>query len=179
MPLYMPLKRHRYRAAVRPPREQTREELPVTKAARIALIALVALLAAPVATVQAATRMPIGFFDDSSFRFSAAREQNLASAAATGASVIHTTANWATIAPTRPANPADGNDPAYKLADLDDLVYNAGIHGLRVMVNVTSTPKWANGNKAPNRLPRRLADLTTFTKMLATRYNGRSGHGSV
>jgi hypothetical protein len=28
-------------------------------------------------------------------------------------------------------------------------------------------------------MPKRLADLTTFAKMLATRYNGRSGHGTV
>ncbi|MBA3843395.1 MAG: cellulase family glycosylhydrolase [Actinobacteria bacterium] len=149
------------------------------KTARFVLIALVALLATPVAAVQAATRMPIGFFDDSSFRFSPTRDQNLAAVAATGASVIHTTANWAAIAPTRPANAADGGDPAYKLADLDDLVFNAGLHSLRVMINVTGTPKWANGNKTPNRLPTRLGDFTAFTKMLATRYNGRSGHGSV
>lgn len=149
------------------------------KAARFALIVLVALLAVPVATVHAATRMPIGFFDDSSFRFSSARQENMAAAAETGASVIHTTANWATIASSRPSTPSNGNDPAYGLADLDDLVFNAGLHGLRVMINVTGTPKWANGNKTPNRLPTRLSDLTTFTKMLATRYNGRSGHGTV
>ena len=47
------------------------------------------------------------------------------------------------------------------------------------MINVTGTPKWANGNKTPNRLPTRLSDLTTFTRMLATRYSGRTGHGTV
>jgi hypothetical protein len=151
----------------------------VQKAARLVLIAFVALLAVPAAGVQAATRMPIGFFDDSSFRFSAARQQNLAGAAAAGASVIHTTANWAALAPTRPSTPSNGDDPAYKLADLDELVFSSAVQGLRVMINVTGTPKWANGNKTPNRLPTRLSDLTTFTKMLATRYNGRSGHGTV
>jgi hypothetical protein len=151
----------------------------VQKAARLVLVAFVALLAVPAAGVQAATRMPIGFFDDSSFRFSAARQQNLADAATAGASVIHTTASWSTIAPTRPSTPSNGNDPAYKLADLDELVFSSAADGLRVMVNVTGTPRWANGNKTPNRLPTRLSDLTTFTKMLATRYNGRSGHGTV
>ena len=149
------------------------------KASRLALAVLVALLAVPVATVRAATRMPIGFFDDSSFRYSAVRQQNLAGAAAAGASVIHTTANWAALAPTRPATPSNGSDPAYKLADLDELVFSSALEGLRVMINVTGTPTWANGNKTPNRMPTRLSDLTTFTKMLATRYNGRSGHGTV
>jgi hypothetical protein len=83
------------------------------------------------------------------------------------------------LAPTRPSTPSNGDDPAYKLADLDELVFSSATQGLRVMVNVTGTPKWANGNKTPNRLPTRLSDLTTFTKMLATRYNGRSGHGTV
>jgi hypothetical protein len=153
--------------------------MPVEKAARLVLIGFVALLVAPVTTVQAATRMPIGFFDDSSFRFSPARQQNLAGAAAAGASVIHTTASWAAIAPTRPAKPSDGDDPVYRIHDLDELVFSSASRGLRVMINVTGTPKWANGNKTPNRLPTRLSDLTTFTRMLATRYNGRSGHGTV
>ncbi len=149
------------------------------KTARFALAALVTLVAFPAATAQAATRMPIGFFDDSSFRFSAAREENLTAAASTGASVVHTTANWAQIAATKPANPSNGNDPAYALGDLDELVFQSGLHGLRVMIDITGTPKWANGNKSPNNMPTRLSDLTTFSKMLATRYNGRSGYGIV
>jgi hypothetical protein len=123
--------------------------------------------------------MPIGFFDDPSFRWSPTRAENLRQASAAGASVIHTTASWASLAPIKPANPADGNDPAYKLADLDELVFQSGIYGLRVMIDINGTPKWANGGKAPNVMPSRLSDLTTFAKMLATRYNGRQGHGTV
>ncbi len=149
------------------------------KPARLALLALIALLAAPAATVHAAPRMPIGFFDDPSFRWSPTRAENLQQASATGASVIHTTASWPGLAPTKPANPANGDDPAYKLGDLDELVYQSGLYGLRVMIDINGTPKWANGGKAPNVMPTRLADLTTFAKMLATRYNGRQGHGTV
>lgn len=149
------------------------------KASRFALIALIALLAIPAAAAHAATRMPIGFFDDPSFRWSPTRSDNLREAAATGASVIHTTATWAALAPTKPTNATDGSDPAYRLGDLDELVFQASLYGLRVMVNVTGTPKWANGGKAPNVMPKRLADLTAFTRMLATRYNGNTGHGAV
>jgi hypothetical protein len=145
----------------------------------LALLALIALLAAPAATVHAAQRMPIGFFDDPSFRWSPTRAENLQQASATGASVIHTTASWPGLAPTRPADAADGNDPAYKLGDLDELVYQSGLYGLRVMIDINGTPKWANGGKAPNVMPTRLSDLTTFARMLATRYNGRQGHGTV
>jgi hypothetical protein len=151
----------------------------VPKPARFALLALIALLVAPVATVNAAQKMPIGFFDDPSFRWSPTRADNLRQASVAGASVIHTTASWAGIAPTKPANAANGDDPAYKLADLDELVFQSGLYGLRVMIDINGTPKWANGGKAPNVMPKRVADLTTFAKMLATRYNGRQGHGTV
>jgi len=153
--------------------------LPVLKAVRFVLVAMTALLAIPVATVHAAPRMPIGFFDDPSFRWSPTREQNLQQAAAAGASVIHTTATWPSLAPTKPANAANGDDPAYRLTDLDDLVFNASLYGLRVMININGTPKWANGGKAPNVMPKKLSDLTAFARMLATRYNGRSGRGAV
>ncbi len=149
------------------------------KPARFALLALIALLAAPAATAVAAQKMPIGFFDDPTFRWSPDRAENLRQASVAGASVIHTTASWAGIAPTKPANAANGDDPAYKLADLDELVFQSGIYGLRVMIDINGTPKWANGGKAPNVMPTRLGDLTTFAKMLATRYNGRQGHGTV
>jgi hypothetical protein len=151
----------------------------VLKPARFALLVLIALLAAPAVTAHAAQKMPIGFFDDPSFRWSPTRAENLRQASVAGASVIHTTASWAALAPTKPANPANGDDPAYRLSDLDELVFQSGLYGLRVMIDINGTPKWANGGKAPNVMPNRLGDLTAFAKMLATRYNGRQGHGTV
>ena len=56
-------------------------DLPVLKAVRLVLVALTALLAIPAATVHAAQRMPIGFFDDPTFRWSPTRDQNLQLAA--------------------------------------------------------------------------------------------------
>jgi hypothetical protein len=146
---------------------------------RLGLVALVALLTIPTAAVRAATHMPIGFYDDASFRWSPDRSTNLENAAAAGASVIHTTASWAQIAPKRPAQPANGNDRAYRLSDLDELVTESSKVGLRVMINITGTPKWANGGQTPNHMPKRLADLTTFSRMLADRYDGGHGFGNV
>jgi hypothetical protein len=151
----------------------------VLKPASFALLALVALLAAPAAAVHAAPKMPIGFFDDPSFRWSPTRAQNLRQASAAGGAIIHTTASWPQLAPTKPADAANGDDPAYHLSDLDELVFQSGFYGLRVMIDINGTPKWANGGKAPNVMPTRLGDLTAFARMLATRYNGRQGHGTV
>jgi hypothetical protein len=151
----------------------------VLRAARLTLLALTATLVVGAAQAAAAPRMPIGFFDDPSFRWSPDRAANLQRAGEDGASVIHTTANWATIAPTRPADASSGDDPAYHLADLDELVSQAAANGMRVMINITGTPKWANGNTSPNHMPKRLSDFTAFARMLATRYNGTNDKGYV
>jgi hypothetical protein len=147
---------------------------------RIAALVALVFLAVPAATVHAAPRMPIGFFDDPSFRWAPDRAQNLAAAAAAGATVIHTTANWALIAPTRPTHPADPDDHAYQLGDLDELVRESARYGLRVMIDITGTPRWANGGQTPNHMPKSLNDFATFVRMLALRYDGRNpGKGEV
>jgi hypothetical protein len=151
----------------------------VLRAARFALLALTAFLMIGAATASAQPRMPIGFFDDPTFRWSADRMDNLQRASEAGASIIHTTATWSALAPTRPADASNGDDPAYKLADLDELVQRASSYGMRVMINITGTPKWANGNKKPNVMPKKVGDLQTFARMLATRYDGLNNKGYV
>ena len=145
------------------------------------LLALVALLAAvPAATATAVARMPIGFFDDPSFRWSPAAGANLAAAEAAHASVIRALVDWASVAPTRPAHPLDGNDPAYRLSDLDALVETAQRYDLQVLITISGTPAWANGGESQNHPPTNLNDLTQFAHMLAARYNGsRAGAGVV
>ena len=79
---------------------------------RFVLPLFVVLLAIPAATAHAVSRMPVGFFDDPSFRWSEDTTQNLLEAQRAHASIVHILANWATIAKFRPANPLNGNDPA-------------------------------------------------------------------
>ena len=124
-------------------------------------------------------RMPVGFFDDPSFRWAGNPGANLARAAAAHASIIHTLASWAAIAPSRPRNPLNGNDRAYRLSDLDALVRTAGRYDLRVMITITGTPRWANGNQSPNHPPLKMKRLTEFAQMLAHRYNGEHGRSAV
>jgi hypothetical protein len=50
---------------------------------------------------------------------------------------------------------------------------------MRVMINITGAPEWANGSHTPNYLPTSSSTFATFARMLATRYNGQNGHGSV
>ena len=146
---------------------------------RFALLAFVVLFLSPAAVATATARMPVGFYDDDSFRWSPDVTQNLVAAQKAGASILHVTADWSQIAPTKPANPLDGNDPAYKIADLDALVRNAGRYGFQVMINISRTPSWANGGQAPNHPPTNLTNLTQFAQMLASRYDGEPNRGLV
>src|SRR5690349_20229464 len=91
---------------------------------RLALLALLSLMLLPAAAVQAAPKMPIGFYDDPSFRWASEKviPANLLAAEQAHSSIIHALADWRQIAPTKPKNPLNGDDPAYNLSDLDALV---------------------------------------------------------
>jgi Glycosyl hydrolase catalytic core len=153
--------------------------MPVLRPVRLALLVVLVLLAGSAATASATPRLIVGFYDDPSFRWARQVPLNLGNAHAANASLIHTTAQWSQIAPRRPRNPLNGNDPAYKLSDIDALVRDAPKYGMQIFINISGTPKWANGGKAANRVPRNLADLRQFAQMLAKRYNGATGHGYV
>jgi hypothetical protein len=149
---------------------------------RLALLAICALMILPAAAVKAAPKMPIGFYDDPSFRWAAEDTipQNLRAAQKAHASIVHALADWRQIAPERPKNPLNGDDPAYNLSDLDALVRTAPRYNQQVFVTISGTPAWANGGKTTNHPPRNLSDLTQFAHMLAARYNGRHiGFGAV
>ncbi len=138
----------------------------------VVLIAVV-LVALPAAAARPAERMPIGFYDDPSFRWSSQDAANLAGARSAHASVVHALVNWATTAPTKPAHPLNGSDPAYHLADIDALVSAAEKYDMQVLLTITGTPGWANGGQTQNHPPTNLNDLTEFAEMLAARYSGR------
>lgn len=147
---------------------------------RLALLALVVFLCIPAATAGAVAHMPVGFYDDPSFRWAADPTTNLAAAQKANASIIHVLANWSAIAPTKPKNPLNGSDPAYHLSDLDALVRSAQAYNMQVLLTIAETPKWANGGQTPNYPPTNLSNLTSFSRMLAARYNGsHPGLGSV
>ena len=149
---------------------------------RIALLVVVILAAAPAAAARATPRMPLGFYDDPSFRWAPAPAPtvNLLAAKKAHASIIHVLADWSQIAPTKPASPLSGNDPAYHLSDLDALVRTASKYNLQVLLTISETPKWANGGQSFNHPPTNVNTLTQFAHMLADRYNGKHpAYGSV
>ncbi|HEU5490844.1 MAG TPA: cellulase family glycosylhydrolase [Gaiellaceae bacterium] len=128
-------------------------------------------LAAP--SALAAERMWIGFHDDPSFRWVDDRASRIESSASQGASVMRLLVHWDRTAPSRPSRPADPFDPAYRFDDLDDAIRTAQAYDMEVLLSLVGTPRWANGGKAPNVMPRRLGDFTSFARAIASRYSGR------
>lgn len=142
------------------------------RAARCVLLSSLVALALP-GLASAASRMPVGFQDDPSFRWSADASAQLDLAQAAHASIIRTIVTWYRAAPRRPADPTDSFDPAYNFDDLDALVQKAAARNISLLITIWGTPRWANGGQPPNYAPRRLADLRAFAEAVADRYSGR------
>jgi hypothetical protein len=82
-----------------------------------------------------------------------------------GAGLYEITINWSRIAPTKPAQPTDPNDPAYQWSyPVEVALANAQKHGIEVVLEVTGAPGWANGGHdwryAPEN-PQEYADFVT------------------
>ena len=139
---------------------------------RLALVLFAAAaLAAP--SALAAERMWIGFHDDPSFRWVDDRSNRIESAASEGATVMRLLVHWNQVSPIRPARAADPFDSSYNLGDLDEAIRTAQRSDMEVVLSLVGTPRWANGGRGANVMPRRVADFGAFTQALASRYSGR------
>ena len=138
-----------------------------------ALVLVAAVLALATGSASAEERMWIGFHDDPVLRYGPDRLAELDAVRGANATIVRTLVEWRSIAPTRPRSAANGFDPSYRFADLDEFVRNAQERGMEVLMTIWGTPTWANGGKGPMYLPTRTADFQNFARALATRYSGR------
>jgi hypothetical protein len=135
--------------------------------------ATIVVLALAGGSASAEERLWIGFHDDPVLRYGPDRLAEMDAVRGANATIVRTLVEWRTIAPRRPGNAANGFDPSYRFADLDEFVRNAQQRGMEVLMTIWGTPMWANGGKGPMYLPTRMADFQNFTRALATRYSGR------
>lgn len=78
---------------------------------------------------------------------------------------------WREVAPSRPAHPRNPADPAYRWPKSVDLAVAEGDrYGIRTAVMLRDTPDWANGNRGPQWVPRRVGDYADFAIAAARRY---------
>lgn len=101
-------------------------------------------------------------------------------AAAAGAGVVRVNLWWSSVAPARrrrrfaPANPASSG---YRWGAVDSLVKGLASSGLKVMINITFAPRWAEGRgrprgAAPGTWRPDPAQFALFAKAAARRYDG-------
>ena len=136
-------------------------------------VAMCAFVIFTTSAAAAAERMWVGFHDDPSFRWVGDRGARINRAARDGSSIIRLLVQWNLAAPQRPANASNPFDRAYNFDDVDEAVRLAQEADQEVMLTISGTPRWANGGKNANVMPRRLGDFRAFARAIASRYSGR------
>lgn len=79
-----------------------------------------------------------------------------------GVDVFQYQIHWDEVAPTRPQNPRDPNDPAYEWGALDRIAAEAERYGIRLALLVQRAPEWANGGNPPIWAPRNPSVFADF-----------------
>jgi polysaccharide biosynthesis protein PslG len=103
--------------------------------------------------------------------------------AATGAALTRVDLLWSQVAPTRPRNPADSDDPAYRFGRYDRILIGLARRGIAPILSVFSSPRWAaGGREAADRRPVNPhapdpAAFGDFMAAVARRYDGRHASG--
>lgn len=66
-----------------------------------------------------------------------------------GVDTLQFSLDWSSIAPTRPADPRNPDDPAYRWpAEVDFAVRESPRHGIRLALLALFSPSWANGGRS-------------------------------
>ena len=87
-----------------------------------------------------------------------------------GVGIYETALSWDQVAPTRPADATNPDDPAYRWpADLRYAIRQARLYGIRVSVQIIFSPPWANGGRSREWAPRP-GDFADFATAAARRY---------
>jgi hypothetical protein len=90
---------------------------------------------------------------------------------ALGVDDLQVQVSWATVEPTRPADPRNPADPAYAWdANVDAAIAQGAKYGYDVALLVSGTPAWANGGKDATWAPTRARDFADFMYAASRRY---------
>jgi len=88
-----------------------------------------------------------------------------------GAGLYEITINWSRVAPTRPAEPTNPDDPAYQWTPaVEEAIRNAEVHGIQVVVEVSGAPSWANGGRPWRWAPRNPQTYADFVAAASKRW---------
>jgi hypothetical protein len=89
---------------------------------------------------------------------------------ALGVKIVRYTLRWDQIARTRPAMATWSGDPAYTWGSSDEVLKALHAAGIRSVVGVYGSPRWANGGKSPNWAPLSGSSVAAFMRAAAERF---------
>lgn len=90
-----------------------------------------------------------------------------------GVKVLQIDLDWAHTARTRPADPTNPNDPAYRWpTELATAVAQARRYGIELCLLVHGSPRWANGGRDETWAPDKASDFGQFLTAAAHHYPG-------
>ncbi|HME01564.1 MAG TPA: hypothetical protein VKG38_00855 [Solirubrobacteraceae bacterium] len=88
-----------------------------------------------------------------------------------GVQVLETQLLWARVATTRPGEPTNPADPAYRWPpELEQMIDQAAQYGITVAVMVKGAPAWANGGQEESWAPTNASDYANFMTAASRRY---------
>ena len=151
---------------------ETAAAIPTLPRVRLAAIIGLALALVVVSNAGAGGPLRTGFLDPGAFAGPNA-DVSVAHAKKAGASLTRVAVFWNTVETSAPADPADPDDPAYDWASVDRQVVHAARGGLKSILCITNSPKWAEGQAVglPGTWPSP-AKYAQFAHAAALRYSG-------
>ncbi|MFL5857291.1 MAG: hypothetical protein ACJ77L_11180 [Solirubrobacteraceae bacterium] len=88
-----------------------------------------------------------------------------------GVDIVEASLDWSQVAPTRPADATNPNDPAYHWPRaVEGDVPQAQAYGMAQTLMISKTPEWASGNPDPRFPPTSTSDFTDFLIAVSRRY---------
>jgi hypothetical protein len=88
-----------------------------------------------------------------------------------GVSIFQMQLRWEQVAPTKPQDPGDPTDPAYRWpAEVDYAIRQGRRHRIRVALMIIGSPPWANGGRSWEWAPRPRA-YANFARAASRRYS--------
>jgi hypothetical protein len=133
------------------------------------LVALVALIVA--ARSEASRYVAYGVQDDAWLLGGPGTlDERLTKLEELGVDLVRVNLRWNQIGSRRPARPASHLDPAYRWSAADTLLEGLHEHGIRPVVTLVGTPRWANGGRAASWAPRSSTAFADFAYAASTRY---------
>lgn len=87
-----------------------------------------------------------------------------------GVDVLQLSLAWYNVAPTRPADPTNPDDPAYDWSAIDAKVQAARAVDMDVALMLIGVPGWANGDRGLRHAPDDPRDFADFATAAARRY---------